>query len=457
MIVLKFGGTSVADAERMLSAAALVRDCRERRPVVVVSALGGVTDALIKGAEVALRGDESALEPLLAQLRDRHDQMGRILAERAEEDWQALRRDLEPALERISAIYRGLVLLRELSPRVSDLLAGLGEILSSRLMVYACRAQGVPAAWVDPREWLLTNEEFGRAQPLWEEVRQLVGANFPPIVQNHQVPVTGGFVGSTLKGTPTTLGRGGSDFSAAILGVCLEAEEIQIWTDVDGMMTSDPRVVPEARLLEEISFDEASELAYFGAKVLHPSTIKPAMEAGIPVRVLNTLKPKMSGTRITASGSGERIIRGIATKKGITGITLSSPRMLMAHGFLAFIFQVFDKYSTAVDLVATSEVSVSLTVDDVRSLELIRRDLQPHCRVVVQRDLAVISVVGRHFLHQTGVAGRVFGALREINLLMVSFGASDINLSFVVKQADADTAVRLLHRELLETATVAHL
>ena len=249
MIVLKFGGTSVADAERMLSAAALVRDCRERRPVVVVSALGGVTDALIKGAEVALRGDESALEPLLAQLRDRHDQMGRILAERAEEDWQALRRDLEPALERISAIYRGLVLLRELSPRVSDLLAGLGEILSSRLMVYACRAQGVPAAWVDPREWLLTNEEFGRAQPLWEEVRQLVGANFPPIVQNHQVPVTGGFVGSTLKGTPTTLGRGGSDFSAAILGVCLEAEEIQIWTDVDGMMTSDSRVVPEARLL----------------------------------------------------------------------------------------------------------------------------------------------------------------------------------------------------------------
>ncbi|MCZ6904216.1 MAG: lysine-sensitive aspartokinase 3 [Acidobacteria bacterium] len=457
MIVLKFGGTSVADAERMLSAAALVRDCRERRPVVVVSALGGVTDALIKGAEVALRGDESALEPLLAQLRDRHDQMGRILAERAGEDWQALRRDLEPALERISAIYRGLVLLRELSPRVSDLLAGLGEILSSRLMVYACRAQGVPAAWVDPREWLLTNEEFGRAQPLWEEVRQLVGANFPPIVQNHQVPVTGGFVGSTLKGTPTTLGRGGSDFSAAILGVCLEAEEIQIWTDVDGMMTSDPRVVPEARLLEEISFDEASELAYFGAKVLHPSTIKPAMEAGIPVRVLNTLKPKMSGTRITASGSGERIIRAIATKKGITGITLSSPRMLMAHGFLAFIFQVFDKYSTAVDLVATSEVSVSLTVDDVRSLELIRRDLQPHCRVVVQRDLAVISVVGRNFLHQTGVAGRVFGALREINLLMVSFGASDINLSFVVKQADADTAVRLLHRELLEPATVAHL
>ena len=445
----------MADAERMLSAAALVRDCRERRPVVVVSALSGVTDALFRGAEVALRGDETALEPLLAELRSRHEQVGRTLAERAKVDWQAVRPDLEPVLERISAIYRGLVLLRELSPRVSDLLGGLGEILSSRLMVYACRAQGVPATWVDPREWLLTNEDFGRAQPLWEEVRQLVEANFHPVVRDHKVPITGGFVGSTLKGTPTTLGRGGSDFSAAILGVCLKAEEIQIWTDVDGMMTSDPRVVPEARLLEEVSFDEASELAYFGARVLHPSTIKPAMEASIPVRVLNTLKPHVSGTRITASGRGEGIIRAIASKKGITGITLSSPRMLMAHGFLAFLFRVFDKYSTAIDLVATSEVSVSLTVDDVRNLELIRQELQPHCRVVIRRDLAVVSVVGRNFLQQTGVAGRVFGALREINLLMVSFGASDINLSFVVKGSDADTAVRLLHRELLEPATVA--
>ena len=469
MLVMKFGGTSVADAERMLGAASLVSDSGERRPVVVVSALGGVTDLLFQGAQAALEGDRSAYETRIQELNRRHEEAGRRLArgrgaERAEEDWESLRSDLSSILDRLAETYRGISLLGELSLRTQDLVAGTGEILSSRLMANACRAQGLDAVWVDPREWLLTNNDFGRAQPLWEQVRERVSMLLRPVTERGAVPVTGGYVGATAEGIPTTLGRGGSDYSAAILGVCLGVEEIQIWTDVDGMMTADPRLVPDARLLEEVGFAEAAELAYFGAKVLHPSTIKPAMEADIPVRVLNTLKPEIPGTRITAAGrpgeTGETIetgeiietgetIRAIAVKKGITGITITSARMLMAHGFLSSVFQVFDRHRTAIDLVATSEVSLSLTVDDTRNLDGICRDLEAFSQVEVHSELAVVAVVGQNFLRQREVAGRIFSALRQVNILMISFGASDINLSFVVKEADADRTLRLLHRELL--------
>ena len=451
MIVMKFGGTSLRDADRMLRAAELVRDQRRRQPVVVVSALAGVTDSLLRGGRLALEGDHSAVEVLVEELRERHEQAGRGLASRSGESWESVRDELEPLLERVAEIYRGIALLGEMSPRVADFLAGQGELLSSRLMACACRARELPVAWMDPRDWLITNQEHQRAQPLWESVRERVHSLFSAALKQDRIPVTGGYVGSTAEGTPTTLGRGGSDFSAAILGVCGSAQEIQIWTDVDGMMTADPKLVPEARLLGEVSFAEASELAYFGAKVLHPSTIKPAMEADIPVRILNTLKPEISGTRISATGCAEGTLRAIAIKKGITGITITAPRMLMAYGFLSAVFQVFEKYRTGVDLVATSEVSISLTVEDVQRLDSIRRELERFSQVEVHRHLAVICVVGRNFLHQQEVAGRVFGTLRRINILMISFGASDINLSFVVKEGDADRAVRLLHHELLES------
>jgi aspartate kinase len=265
------------------------------------------------------------------------------------------------------------------------------------------------------------------------------------------VPVVPGFIAATRGGVPTTLGRGGSDWSAALLGAALDAEEIQIWTDVDGMMTVDPRTVPGARAIPEVRFQEAAELAYFGAKVLHPASIKPAVERGIPVRILNSLNPAAPGTVITAEAEWTGP-RAIAFKRGITVVLISQPRMLMAHGFVARVFEVFDRHRTPVDLIATSEVSISLTVDDPSRLEAIQADLAPLGEVQLFRDLAIVSVVGQGFLSQPGLAGRIFQCLRDVNLVMISFGASDVNVSFVVAEAEAEKAVRLLHAGLFEGA-----
>jgi aspartate kinase len=298
---------------------------------------------------------------------------------------------------------------------------------------------------------VVTDDSFGRALPLMEETGARVREVVLPILEKGGVPVVSGFIGATRAGVATTLGRGGSDFSASILGALLPAEEIQIWTDVDGMMTVDPRVVPGARVIPEVSAAEAAELAYFGAKVLHPATIKPAVERGIPVFILNTLNPSAPGTRIAAgAGDAEAEPRAIAFKKGITVILISQPRMLMAYGFLARVFEVFDRNRTPVDLIATSEVSVSLTVDDPETIPAVQRDLAALGEVQVLRRMAIISVVGRGFLRRAGIAARVFQALREVNVVMISFGASDVNVSLVVAEDEAENAVRRLHREFFE-------
>jgi aspartate kinase len=284
-----------------------------------------------------------------------------------------------------------------------------------------------------------------------EETGARVREQVRPLVEKGVVPVVAGFIGATRKGVTTTLGRGGSDFTASIVGALLPAEEIQIWTDVDGMMTVDPRVVPGARVIPEVSSAEAAELAYFGAMVLHPATIKPAVERGIPVFILNTLNPSAPGTRITAgAGDDSAEPRAIAFKKGITVVLISQPRMLMAYGFLARVFEVFDRHRTAVDLIATSEVSVSLTVDDPERLPAVQADLATLGEVQVLRRMAIVSVVGRGFLRRAGLAARVFQSLREVNVVMISFGASDVNVSLVVAEDEAEKAVRLLHHEFFE-------
>jgi aspartate kinase len=273
-----------------------------------------------------------------------------------------------------------------------------------------------------------------------------LGEAAPPHLDAGRVVVMGGYIGSTLAGTVTTLGRGGSDYSAAIVGAALKAEEIQIWTDVDGMMTADPRIVSSAWKVREISFDEASELAYFGAKVLHPLTVLPAVEKNIPVYILNSRKPKGTGTRITREAHRcGNLIKSIACKRDITVVTVSSSRMLMAHGFLRALFEVFDRHHTSVDMVATSEVSVSLTLDNVSSLEVIVQDLKQLGDVEVSSKKALICLVGNNLKYTPGVARRAFGSLEDINILMVSHGASNINFSFLVDEKDANAAIQKLH------------
>lgn len=448
---MKFGGTSVGSAERIRALAERVRERQAERPVVVVSALSGVTDQLIRGARLALAHDPAA-DGLVPELRARHERAAHeLLPEGAARD--RVLAHVAACSEELRVVYTGVHYLEDLTARSLDAISAMGERLSAEIVAAALAERGLPAEAVDARRLLVTDDAFGRAVPDMDATRSNVQGTLVPLVEAGRIPVLGGFIGATAKGVTTTLGRGGSDWSAAIFGALLPAREIQIWTDVDGMMTLDPRVFPRARVIPEVSFDEAAELAYFGAKVLHPATIKPAVERGIPVRILNSLNPGAPGTRITRDAPGDQgEPRAIAFKKGISVVQVSQPRMLMAHGFVARVFEVFARHRTPVDLIATSEVSISLTVDQPDTLAAIRQDLETLGDVRILPGNAIVSVVGRGFLKRPGLAGRIFSALRDVNVLMISFGASDVNLSCVVAEADAERAVRGLHHEFFAEA-----
>jgi len=449
MIVMKFGGTSVGSAERMRGVAKLVKERFDRRPLVVASAMSKVTDQLIKGARQALKRDAEADEVLL-DLRKRHETTINELFSDAPTRTR-LTAHVQSILDELKTLYTGIYHLEELTPRSLDAIQAMGERISCEIVAAALKAEGVRAEALDARSLLITDESFGRAMPLMGEIEQRCKSELQPMLETGEVPVLGGFIGSTLSGVTTTLGRGGSDWSAAIFGAALDAEEIQIWTDVDGMMTVDPRVVAGAKVITEVTFDEAAELAYFGAKVLHPATIRPAVEKGIPVRVLNSMNPKAAGTLVSARrAEGPSGPRAIAFKKGITVVLVSQPKMLMASGFLVKVFEVFERNRTAVDLIATSEVSVSLTIDNAEQLPPIKSDLAKLGEVRILRDMAIVSLVGRGFYRHPGLAGRMFHCLRDVNVAMISFGASDVNLSFVVEEADAERAVLTLHKEFFE-------
>jgi aspartate kinase len=446
MLVLKFGGTSVESAERIRQVVDLCAQAKSPQKVVVLSAMSGVTNALIDGAEKALARDLGGALSQIEAIRKRHlDAITALLG--TSQAGLALKDELASRLDELSILYKGVSYLGELTRRSLDAVSGLGELLSSRLVAEFAIQSGHKAVWLDAREFLITDEVYGKANPRWDVLTPKAQTHILPHTQAGTIVFTQGFIGRTESGASTTLGRGGSDYSASIVGVALNSNEIQIWTDVDGMMTADPRVVPEARVLPEVSFQEASELAYFGAKVLHPLTIKPAIEKNIPVRILNTMRPDQPGTLIKSAAQATETIRAVAAKKGITAIFLSSPRMLMSHGFLSQIFALFDRYKTPIDLIATSEISVSLTIDQTDYLSELKEALLEHGEVRTSSDVAIVSVVGRQFREQSGIAGRVFSALKDINIVMISGGASDINLSFVVSRDDADKAMKQLHAE----------
>jgi len=446
---MKFGGTSVGSAERIRSAANRVLERRSRKPVVVTSAVAGITDLLIRGAKLSLKHETEA-GAIPDQILNRHRALvSEMFPAGAVKD--RLLAHIQGVVAELRTLYMGVHYLEELTPRSLDAISAMGERLSCELVAATLEQQGIPAVAIDARTVVVTDETFGRAHPLVRETEERVRARLLPAVEAGKVPVLGGFIAGTRDGVTTTLGRGGSDWSAALVGALLPAEEIQIWTDVDGMLTVDPRTVKSARLIPEISFDEAAELAYFGAKVLHPATIKPAVEKLIPVLILNSMNPSAKGTRITADAPGEvGEPRAIAFKRGITVVIISQPRMLMAYGFVARVFEAFESHRTPVDLIATSEVSVSLTVDDPERLAAIQQDLVELGEVQVLRPMAIVSVIGRGFNRKPGLAGRIFQALHEVNIVMISFGASDVNVSLVVAEADAERAVRAVHETFFE-------
>jgi aspartate kinase len=331
---------------------------------------------------------------------------------------------------------------------LKDAIVSYGEQLSSRLLAEVLKAKGLYARQTDSRRLIVTDDEFGAAQPIWEDTAELVRLELKPAIEAGEVPVMGGFIAANRTGETTTLGRGGSDYSAALIAAALEASELQIWTDVTGVMTCDPRICGEARTIPVLSYAEAAELAYFGAKVLHPKTIKPAVDHAIPVRVCNTFEPDSVGTMVLAeSGEAPNKIKSIAHKKNITILRITSARMLGAYGFMSAVFQVFDRHRTVIDVISTSEVSVALTLDSTNALEQVVTELERLGDVEVEAGYAVICVVGEGLRASTGLASKIFSTIEDVNIALVSHGASSVNLTFVVKEEFVADVIRKLHKE----------
>jgi aspartate kinase len=430
MIVMKFGGTSVADAQRIRSVIGIVRDRLDQRPVVVVSAHAGVTDTLMELANRAAVG-----RPDVSPIRERQL--------RVAEDLGIDGGVVEPLLSELEALLEGVSLLRDLTPRTLDSVLSFGERMSARVVAAAFAKEGIRAQAVDAFDLgLVTDDNFGGANPL-PEADGIIASNLRRLTV---LPIVTGYIGKTRGGDVTTLGRNGSDFTAAILGAAGQAREIQIWSDVEGVMTADPDLIPGARPIRAMSFAEAGELAYYGGRI-HPSTLVPAVLHRIPVRMLCTFKPDAPGTLILHEAPRGETVKSIVYKRRIFLINLRSTRMLRTHGFMARVFETLGRHKVVIDMIATSEVSVSLTTDEDRNLEASVRELSRFAEVTVEDGLAILCVVGDGIREAAGVPALVFDALRreDVPVRMISYGAARINIACLVPGADVDRSVRALH------------
>ena len=444
LVVMKFGGTSVEDPAAIRRTAAIVagRVAQGKQPIVVVSAMAKVTDQLLRAAAIAAEGDRTGALAISSRLRSRHRDTAAALVA----DSGALVDRIDLKFDSLDEILRGLSAILELTPRVSDLIVSFGELFSSHIVAAAFRELGINSFHVDARQIIITDSQFQKAIPQDALIEERAPKKLLPLIAENQVPVMGGFIASNQAGISTTLGRGGSDFTAALIGGALRAEALEIWTDVDGIMTADPRVCPDALRVKIISFEEAAELAYFGAKVLHPATILPAVKKNIPVLVLNSRNAACEGTRIISLPPHcKSPFKSIAVKKKLSIIDVVASRMLMTHGYLKDIFDIFDKHQCPVDMVSTSEVSVSLTVDSNDKLPAIAADLSQLADVKYEGRKALVCMVGDDIRGKSGISAQVFSAIRHINVRMISQGASEINMSFMIDEDDADEAVRSLH------------
>lgn len=447
---MKFGGTSVEDPAAFERVAGIVEARSDARPVVVVSAMSRFTDALLESVERAARGDaESATRSLDAQF-ERHAEVVRKITDTDARSsaWSTI----ETARREASDLLRIIAQHPVTRPPLQDEIVSYGERMSAHLLaaMLSSRAR-VSARYVDARRCILTDDEYGNASPIYEETAERTRRELLPLIELSVVPVVGGFIASSLNNATTTLGRGGSDYTAALVGAACNAREVEIWTDVTGVLTADPRVVKAARTIRLLSYSEAAELAYFGAKVLHPKTIQPAVERSIPVRICNSRAPEEEGTLVRSeTEAAPRTVKAIAHKTSITTVQITSGRMLGAYGFLRAIFEIFDRHRTAVDVVTTSEVSVSISLDDTSNLPAILEELKLLGEVEVEEGRAIVCVVGEGLRSTPGIASRVFSTISDINVSLVSQGASSINLTFAVEERHVREVVTRLHQAFFE-------
>ena len=450
MIVMKFGGTSVANSEAITRTISIVKGKLSERPIVVVSALSKVTDLLYKIADQAASRNKAETEVLLAQLRARHTGLAHELLSGHPALCAEACAKIDSICDELESFVGAVCSIGELSDRSKAVIIGNGEYLSSNIICCAMNARGIRTGFMDARRMIITDRDFLKGEPDSDAIKSKVPGIVSAAYEGNDAVITQGFVSATAEGEPTVLGRGGSDYSASLIGMAIDASAIEIWTDVDGVRTADPRKVENTKCIERISFEEAAEMAHFGAKVLHPLTIEPAVNKNIPIYVLNSMNPEGKGTVILQSNMIDDGVKSVSFKENILVINIFSTKMINTSGFLKKVFEIFSVNKVSVDLISTSEANISVTVDSSQNIERVVEQLSAFADVYVDRDKSQISIIGKNIINLKGLLQKAFTPLADCRIYMISQGASYVNLSFVVDRSILTDAVRQIHKYLFE-------
>ena len=415
MIIMKFGGTSVANFEAITRTIFIIGGKLDQKPVVVVSALSKVTDLLYRISDAAAAGNEVETKDLLSQLRQRHvDLAAELLSQSVLKDEAVA--NVNSICDSLDSIAMAVCSLGELSDRNKAIIISKGEYLSSTIIAHAMNSKGIRTKWIDARDMMVTNKSYLKAEPDMSAIAERVPGVVSQAYEGVDAVITQGFVGVTKDAEPTVLGRGGSDYSASLIGLAIDAERIEIWTDVDGVRTADPRSVKNTKYLEKISFEEAAEMAHFGAKVLHPLTIEPAVKKNIPIYVLNSMNPSGKGTAILRNELIEDGVKSVSFKENIKVINIFSTRMINTSGFLRRVFEIFSESKVSVDLISTSEANISVTVDAAQNIDSVVAQLSEFADVIVDDDKSQVSVIGKNIVRLNGMLKKTFTPLKKCNV-----------------------------------------
>lgn len=450
MIIMKFGGTSVANFEAITRAVFIIGGRLDQKPVVVVSALSKVTDLLYRISDAAASGNSSEVDSLMAELRGRHVNLASELLEQSPRLMEDAVARVNEICDKLDELVKAVCAVKELSDRNKAIIISNGELLSSTIICFTMNAKGIRTNWVDARKMMMTSNSYLKGEPDEKEILARVPGAINAAYEGMDAVITQGFIGSNKDGEQTVLGRGGSDYSASLIGMAMDAEKIEIWTDVDGVRSADPRKVQNTKYLEKISFEEAAEMAHFGAKVLHPLTIEPAVKKNIPIYVLNSTNPSGKGTAILRSELIEDGVKSVSFKENIRVINIFSMKMINTSGFLRRVFEIFSDNKVSVDLISTSEANISVTVDASEKIDKTVTELSEFAEVFVDDDKSQVSVIGKNIVKLNGMLKRTFAPLKKCNVYMISQGASFVNISFVVDRDELTEVVTELHRHLFE-------
>ncbi len=447
---MKFGGTSVANFEAITRTIFIIGGKLDQKPVVVVSALSKVTDLLYRISDAAAARDVDQTAQLMTELRSRHVNLASDLLEQSPALKENAVTQVNAICDSLESLVNAVCAVGELSDRNKAIIISNGEILSSTIICFAMNAKGIRTNFIDARRMMVTNDEYLKGDPIVEEIEKRVPSIVNEAYKGMDAVITQGFIASNLAGEQTVLGRGGSDYSASLIGMSVDAERIEIWTDVDGVRSADPRKVENTKYLEKISFEEAAEMAHFGAKVLHPLTIEPAVKKNIPIYVLNSMNPSGKGTAILRNELIEDGVKSVSFKENIKVINIFSMKMINTSGFLRRVFEIFSESKVSVDLISTSEANISVTVDASEDIDGVVEQLSGFADVIVDDDKSQVSVIGKNIVRLNGMLKKTFAPLKRTNVYMISQGASFVNISFVVDREELTEVVKDLHYHLFE-------